>query len=54
MPQAGTYQIMLDSDEKKYGGFARLDKSAKYKTDKDQLVSLYVPNRVVMVMERGK
>ncbi|GAA0879040.1 alpha-amylase family glycosyl hydrolase [Algoriphagus jejuensis] len=54
MPKSGTYRIFLDSDEKIYGGFARLDKSVAYKTDKDQMVSLYVPNRVVMVMEREK
>lgn len=54
MPEAGTYHILLNSDEKIYGGFERLDKSVEYKTDEDQQVSLYVPNRVVMVMEGEK
>jgi len=54
VPEAGTYQIILDSDEKEYGGFARLDKTVKYKTDKDQIVNLYVPNRVVMVLNQNQ
>lgn len=50
--QKGTYHILLDSDEKIYGGFERLDKAIAYPTDKDQQVHLYIPNRVVMVMGR--
>ncbi|HSF53168.1 MAG TPA: alpha amylase C-terminal domain-containing protein [Algoriphagus sp.] len=54
VPEAGSYQLILNSDEKIYGGFERLDSSINYPTDADQQVLLYVPNRVVMVMEREK
>ncbi|MDP3444122.1 MAG: alpha amylase C-terminal domain-containing protein, partial [Ignavibacteria bacterium] len=54
VPQAGTYQIILDSDETQYGGFARLDKTVDYPTDKEQCVLLYVPNRTVLVMGKKK
>jgi 1,4-alpha-glucan branching enzyme len=54
MPEAGNYQILLNSDEKIYGGFDRLDKTITYPTDQDKQVLLYVPNRVVMVMGREK
>jgi 1,4-alpha-glucan branching enzyme len=52
VPEKGTYHILLDSDEKIYGGFERLDKSIAFPTDEDQQVHLYIPNRVVMVMRR--
>ncbi len=54
MPQAGTYQIILNSDEKEFGGFHRLDKKIIYTTDAEQVVDLYIPNRVVLVLEKGK
>lgn len=53
-PKAGNYQIMLDSDEKRFGGFERLDQEVIYSTDADNQVSLYIPNRVVMVLSRNK
>ena len=52
MPEKGKYQIALHSDEKKYGGFERVDKSVKYETDKDQMVHLYVPNRTVLIIKK--
>ncbi len=52
MPKSGSYRIILHSDEKKFGGFERLDKNINYQTEKDQKVNLYVPNRVMMVLER--
>jgi 1,4-alpha-glucan branching enzyme len=52
VPQAGTYQIIIDSDEKEFGGFARLDTNVDYPADKDQCVLLYVPNRTVVVMKK--
>jgi 1,4-alpha-glucan branching enzyme len=45
---------MLDSDEKRFGGFERLDQEVIYSTDADNQVSLYIPNRVVMVLSRNK
>jgi 1,4-alpha-glucan branching enzyme len=54
MPEVGTYHILLNSDEKEFGGFERLDKSIAYPTDKDQQVHLYVPNRVSIIINRKK
>lgn len=48
----GSYKIILDSDEKAFGGFERLDKSVEYFTDKDQNLLLYLPNRTMLVLER--
>ncbi|GAB3218325.1 alpha amylase C-terminal domain-containing protein [Algoriphagus aestuariicola] len=52
--QEGNYRILLHSDEKDFGGFERLDKSIDYPTDANHHLHLYIPNRVVMVMERKK
>jgi 1,4-alpha-glucan branching enzyme len=54
MPNPGGYRIRLHSDEKEYGGFDRLDKAVLYATDGEQIANLYIPNRVVMVMEKIK
>ena len=52
LPSPGSYKIILDSDEKAFGGFERLDKSVEYFTDKDQNLLLYLPNRTMLVLER--
>ncbi|MFC3880687.1 alpha-amylase family glycosyl hydrolase [Algoriphagus namhaensis] len=52
MPKAGNYQIILDSDEKRFGGFERLDSRISYKTDKKNKVSLYIPNRTMLVLKK--
>jgi 1,4-alpha-glucan branching enzyme len=54
VPTSGSYQIILDSDEKRYGGFERLDPSISYPTGDSQHLQLYIPNRVVIVLERKK
>ncbi|WP_317195122.1 alpha-amylase family glycosyl hydrolase [Algoriphagus oliviformis] len=54
MAEAGTYRILLHSDEKEFGGFERLDKTTDYPTDADQQVHLYVPNRVVIALRRAQ
>jgi 1,4-alpha-glucan branching enzyme len=51
-PEPGSYQIILDSDQQEYGGFERLDQQVIFQTDKNQEVSLYIPNRTMMVMEK--
>jgi 1,4-alpha-glucan branching enzyme len=53
-PKAGNYQIMLDSDEKRFGGFERLDQKVIYSTCTQSQVSLYLPSRVMMVLARKK
>lgn len=54
LPKAGKYQIILDSDEKQFGGFERLDHKIIYNTDSQNQVSLYIPSRVMMVLSRNK
>jgi 1,4-alpha-glucan branching enzyme len=54
MTSTGTFRILLHSDEKSYGGFDRLDQKITYPTDQDQAIHLYVPNRVMMVLNRKK
>lgn len=54
LPKAGDYQIILHSDQTEFGGFERLDKKVMYQTDKENKVSLYIPNRVVMILKRKK
>lgn len=51
VPEAGTYRIILHSDEKEYGGFDRLYRNISYSTDEHQCLKLYVPSRVMMVLE---
>ncbi|MBN3583541.1 alpha amylase C-terminal domain-containing protein [Algoriphagus aestuarii] len=48
----GTYQILLNSDEKKFGGFERLDNKISYPTDKNHCLLTYIPNRTMMVFKR--
>ena len=54
MTAPGSYRLLLHSDEKEYGGFERLEKQISYPTDPQQSIHLYIPNRVVMVLERKK
>lgn len=53
-PKPGSYKIILDSDEKRFGGFKRLDSKVIYKTNSENEVSLYIPNRTVLILERKK
>jgi 1,4-alpha-glucan branching enzyme len=50
--QPGNYQIILNSDNNHFGGFARIDTSIDYPTDEDQLISLYLTNRTALVMKK--
>ncbi len=54
LPKAGNYKIILNSDDKQFGGFDRLDGTISYATNKTNQVSLYIPNRVMMVLEKKK
>lgn len=51
VPNHGSYRIILDSDEKEYGGFERLDNEVTYFTDKNQCILAYIPNRTMMVFK---
>ena len=54
-PLDGNYKVILNSDEAKYGGFERIDMNINYpvlKEDGYQKLSIYLPNRTVLVLER--
>ena len=45
-----THQLLLDSDEKKYGGHARLDHSVDYPVHKDGQLKFYTTSRSAIVL----
>lgn len=49
-PKGGEWKVVLDSDEARFGGFARQDHSVHHFTDKAQQLSLYLLPRTVMVL----
>lgn len=51
-PENGTYQIILNSDRKEFGGFDRVDDSIDYPSDENQHVSVYLTNRTAFVMKK--
>lgn len=54
-PEKGDYQILLCSDEGKYGGFDRVDTKMTYSTfdmDQDTKLSIYLPSRTGIVMKK--
>ncbi len=54
----GSYKIVLCSDDSRFGGFDRVDEKLTYDTldtpDLGQVVRLYIPNRIVMVLRKIK
>ena len=52
VPHAGTYRILLNSDNGEFGGFNRIDNSINYATDDNQRLSIYLTNRTALVMKR--
>ncbi|MBB6325189.1 1,4-alpha-glucan branching enzyme [Algoriphagus iocasae] len=50
--EEGNYKILLNSDQKEFGGFERLDNKINYPTDKNQCLLAYVPNRTMMVFKK--
>jgi 1,4-alpha-glucan branching enzyme len=51
-PEKGTYNIILNSDKKEFGGFDRVDDSIDYSTDENQNLSIYLTNRTALVMKK--
>jgi 1,4-alpha-glucan branching enzyme len=55
---AGSYRLLLDSDEACFGGYARLKPAQKYVTqplddeDDRHMLKLYLPNRTALVLLR--
>lgn len=54
--QEGTYRIVLSSDDKKYGGFERVDGSTRFFTtpfpwnERKNFVQVYIPTRTAIVL----
>ena len=52
VPLAGSYRILLNSDNGEFGGFNRIDNSLNYLTDDNQRLSIYLTNRTALIMKR--
>jgi 1,4-alpha-glucan branching enzyme len=51
-PQGGSYQIVLNTDNKEFGGFGRVDNTISYSTDSDQFLHIYLTNRTALVLKK--
>ncbi|MDH5609715.1 MAG: alpha amylase C-terminal domain-containing protein [Cyclobacteriaceae bacterium] len=55
VPVAGRYQIILNSDQREFGGHDRIDDALTYPTVTlfgDHFLSVYLPNRCVIVLKK--
>jgi 1,4-alpha-glucan branching enzyme len=52
VPQKGSYHIILHSDEKRFGGFERIEGSPTFNTDKKNQIQIYLPNRTCLVFAK--
>ena len=55
LPNPGIYEIILNSDDLKFGGHGRVDNSLIYPATEllgQFVMRLYIPNRVVMILEK--
>lgn len=50
--EEGAYQVILNSDDKEFGGHGRINKEVTYKTDKKQFLQLYITNRTALVLQK--
>lgn len=53
VPQKGKYQIILNSDEKRFGGFERISNNTSFATDRKNNIQVYLPNRTCIVFEKS-
>ncbi len=51
-PDAGKYVVVFDSDAADFDGFARIDHKVEHFTNPEGELSLYVPNRTAMVLQK--
>jgi 1,4-alpha-glucan branching enzyme len=49
----GNYSIIFNSDSKKYLGYGRIDENLIYKTDKDNYLKIYIPNRSALILKKN-
>jgi 1,4-alpha-glucan branching enzyme len=52
VPQAGKYAMILNTDNKDFGGFNRIDESVIFETDQDNHLSIYLPNRTGIILQK--
>jgi len=52
VPEKGEYEIVLNSDDKKFGGHGRIKNGVTYKADKDSTLQMYVTNRTAIVLKK--
>lgn len=52
-PMHGEWKVVLDSDEKRFGGFGRQNHGVNHFTNKTQQLSLYLLPRTAMVLSRA-
>jgi 1,4-alpha-glucan branching enzyme len=52
VPEKGKYKIILNSDDKRFGGFARIEGDPVYQTDKSQILQIYLPNRTCLIFKK--
>ena len=51
VPESGEYEIVLDTDQKDFGGHERIDPSLTYLAH-DQKIRLYLPSRTALVLQK--
>jgi 1,4-alpha-glucan branching enzyme len=54
VPEKGKYKIILNSDDKKFGGFGRIEGDPAYPSDKEGKIQIYLPNRTCLVFKKVK
>lgn len=52
VPTPGEYQIVLNSDNKNFGGFERVSEEFLYPSDKKNKIKIYLPNRTALVLKK--
>lgn len=52
VPQEGSYQIIMNSDDPELGGYGRVDSNVIHHTMEDNALSLYVTSRTAMVLKK--
>lgn len=52
VPASGDYRIVLNSDDRMFGGFGRIDNEQTYPTDENGMLSIYLTNRTALVLKK--
>jgi len=51
-PQAGSYRLVLDTDQRSTGGHGRVDHTIEYPVDAEGLLRVYTPSRSALVFKK--